>query len=26
MVVGLAERRGTDVDRPRHLEKVTRTR
>ncbi len=25
MAVRLAERRGTDVDRPRHLEKVTRT-
>lgn len=25
-LVGLAARRGTDLDRPRHLEKVTRTR
>jgi glucosamine--fructose-6-phosphate aminotransferase (isomerizing) len=26
LLVRLAERRGTDVDRPRHLKKVTRTR
>jgi glucosamine--fructose-6-phosphate aminotransferase (isomerizing) len=26
MLVRLAERRGTDVDQPRHLQKVTRTR
>jgi glucosamine--fructose-6-phosphate aminotransferase (isomerizing) len=26
MAVALAERRGLDVDRPRHLQKVTRTR
>jgi glucosamine--fructose-6-phosphate aminotransferase (isomerizing) len=26
MLLGLAERLGADVDRPRHLQKVTRTR
>ena len=26
MALGLARRRGTEIDRPRHLEKVTRTR
>jgi glucosamine--fructose-6-phosphate aminotransferase (isomerizing) len=26
LAVGIAARRGTDVDRPRHLQKVTRTR
>ncbi len=26
LLVGLAERRGTDADQPRHLKKVTRTR
>jgi glucosamine--fructose-6-phosphate aminotransferase (isomerizing) len=26
LAVGVAARRGTDVDRPRHLQKVTRTR
>ena len=26
LLVGLAERRGTDIDQPRHLRKVTRTR
>ena len=26
LAVGLAERLGTDIDRPRHLEKITRTR
>jgi glucosamine--fructose-6-phosphate aminotransferase (isomerizing) len=26
LAVHLAARRGTDVDRPRHLQKVTRTR
>ena len=26
LAVRLAERRGVDVDRPRHLQKVTRTR
>jgi len=26
LIVGLAERRGTNVNRPRHLQKVTRTR
>ena len=25
-LVRLAERRGTDIDQPRHLQKVTRTR
>jgi glutamine---fructose-6-phosphate transaminase (isomerizing) len=25
-LVGLAERRGTDIDAPPHLQKVTRTR
>ena len=26
LLIRLAERRGTDVDRPRHLQKITRTR
>ena len=26
LLVGLAKRRGTDIDQPRHLRKVTRTR
>jgi glutamine---fructose-6-phosphate transaminase (isomerizing) len=26
LLVGLASRRGTDIDQPRHLRKVTRTR
>jgi len=25
-IIGVAARRGTDVDQPRHLQKVTRTR